>query len=85
MLGNIGSCGGTKCLEAPPLSCYRCQYFWPWRIADHEGLFATVMEFRELVAKGLLATPYTLDLIDQALAGIKSAIETKREMSGASN
>lgn len=79
MMGHIGSCGGHTCMEVPPLACYRCRYFSPWRMADHEGLLETVVEFRELIVRGM-ATPYSLDIVDQAISGIKSVIEAKAAM-----
>jgi len=81
LMGNIGTCGSSSmCALAPPLTCYLCDYFQPWRIADHEGLLANVKDLRELMSKGL-ATPFSVEMVDRVIAAIESVIQLKKASS----
>ncbi len=77
IMGNIGTCGSSSmCVLAPPLTCYLCDYFQPWRIADHEGLLKNVKELRALMSTGL-ATPFSIELVDRVIAAIDSVVQLK--------
>jgi|GEM_PF-5195601 len=77
LMGNIGTCGsGTMCALVPPLSCYLCDHFQPWRISDHEGLLKSVKELRVFMEKGM-ATPFSLEVVDQIIAAISSVVALK--------
>ncbi|ACB75572.1 tyrosine-type recombinase/integrase [Opitutus terrae] len=82
LMGNIGTCGSSSlCPLAPPLTCYLCDYFQPWRIADHEGLLASVKEVRELMGKGI-ATPFSMEVIERVIAAIDSVVQLKLASKG---
>jgi integrase len=74
----IGDCGSKSlCHLYPPYSCYGCDYFQPWKDADHASVLTALEEQRSMLAANASDSsdrmPHQLDIVIERTREIVSA------------